>query len=106
MEGEDEGYSQTKLAPDTGAEQFESFERINSIRETNQNFDSCNSCKRLVPSRLHELHESKFSLVSRIEFIRLQLSNFSVHVSGINHRLPFLLLTIVFEIGSRVSFKL
>ena len=25
----------------------ESFERINSIRETNENFDSCNSCKRL-----------------------------------------------------------
>ena len=30
--------------------------------KTNGNFDSCNSCKRLVPSRLHELHESKFRL--------------------------------------------
>ena len=26
---------------------IESLERINSIRETNENFDSCNSCKRL-----------------------------------------------------------
>ena len=43
----------------------ESFEPINSIRVTNENFDSCNSCKRLV-SRLHELHESKFPLVARI----------------------------------------
>ena len=64
-------------------EKFESFERINSIRETNGNFDSCNSCKRLVPSRLHELHESKFPFVSRIEFIRSKLSNFSAHVSGV-----------------------
>ena len=32
------------------------------MRETNGTFDSCNSCKRLVPSRLHELHESKFPL--------------------------------------------
>ena len=32
------------------------------IRETNGNFDSCNSYKRLVPGRLHELHESKFRL--------------------------------------------
>ena len=62
---------------------FESFERINSIRETNGNFDSCNSCKRLGTSRLHELHESKFPLVSRIEFIRSKLSNFSAHVSGV-----------------------
>ena len=62
---------------------FESFERINSIRETNGNFDSCNSCKRLVPSRLHELHESKFPFVSRIEFIRSKLSNFSAHVYGV-----------------------
>ena len=62
------------------SKKFESFERINSIRETNGNFDSCNSCKRLVPSRLHELHESKFPFVSRIEFIRSKLSNFSAHV--------------------------
>ena len=62
---------------------FESFERINSIREMNGNFDSCNSCKRLVPSRLHELHESKFPFISRIEFIRSKLSNFSAHVYGV-----------------------
>ena len=71
------------VTPDTRAEKFESFERINSIRETNGNFDSCNSCKRLVPSRLHELHESKCPFVSRIEFIRSKLSNFSAHVSGV-----------------------
>ena len=52
---------------------FESFERINLIRVTNGNFDSCNLCKRLVPSRLHELHESKFPFVTRIEFIRSKL---------------------------------
>ena len=68
----------------TWAEKFESFERINSIRETNGNFDSCNSCKRLVPSRLHELHDSKFPFVSRIEFIRSKLSNFSAHVYGVH----------------------
>ena len=68
--------------PDTWAEKFESFERINSIRETNGNFGSCNSCKRLGTSRLHELHEPKFPFVSRIEFIRSKLSNFSAYVSG------------------------
>ena len=55
---------------------FESFERINSIRETNGNFDSCNSCKRLIPSRLDELHESKFVFASLIEFICSKLSDF------------------------------
>ena len=30
-----------------------------------------------------ELHESKFPSVSRIEFIRSKLSNFSAHVSGV-----------------------
>ena len=71
------------LTPYTWAEKFESFERINSIRETKGNFDSCNSCKRLGTSRLHELHESKFPFVSRIEFIRSKLSNFSAHVYGV-----------------------
>ena len=51
------------LTPYTWAEKLESFEQINSIRETNENFDSCNSCKRLWTSRLHELHESKFRLL-------------------------------------------
>ena len=36
----------------------------------------------MVPSRLHELHESKFPFVSRIECIRSKLSNFSAHVYG------------------------
>ena len=40
------------------------------MRETNGNFYSCNSCKRLGTSRFHELHESKFPFVS--------LSNLSV----------------------------
>ena len=40
------------------------------------------SCKRLV-SRFHELHESKFPFVSRIEFIRSKLSNFFAHVYGV-----------------------
>ena len=62
---------------------FESFKRINSIRVTNENFDSCNSCKRLGISRLHELHKSKFPFVTRIEFIRSRLSNFSAHVYGV-----------------------
>ena len=76
-------FSSASPTPYTWAEKFESFERINSIRETNGNFDSCNSCKRLVPSRLHELHESEFPFVSRIEFIRSKVSNFSAHVYGI-----------------------
>ena len=71
------------VTPYTWAEKFESFERINSIRETNGNFGSCNSCKRLGTSRLHELHEPKFPFVSRIEFIRSKLSNFSAHVYGV-----------------------
>ena len=61
---------------------FESFERINSIRETNGNLDSCNSCKRLGTSRLHESPESKFPFVSRIEFIRSKLSNFLLMYTG------------------------
>ena len=75
--------SSSSPTPYTWAEKFESFERINSIRETNGNFDSCNSCERLVPSHSHELHESKFPFVSRIEFIRSKLSNFSAHVFGV-----------------------
>ena len=46
-----------------------------------RNFDSCNLCKRLVPTRLQELHESTFPFVLRIEFIRSKLSIFSAHVS-------------------------
>ena len=50
------------MTPDPGTEKFESFQRINSIRETNRSFDSCNSCKRLVPSRLHELQSQNVCL--------------------------------------------
>ena len=72
------------MTPYTWAEKFERFVRKNSMRETNGNFDSCNSCKRLVPSRLHELHASKFPFVSRIEFFRSKLSNFSAHAYGVS----------------------
>ena len=41
-------YLRPTVTPYTWAEKFGSFERINSIRETNGNFDSCNSCKRLM----------------------------------------------------------
>ena len=47
------------------------------------------------PSRSHVLHESKFPFVSRIEFIRSKLSNFSAHVYGVSvsvhttHRFPW-----------------
>ena len=44
--------------------------------------------KRLVPSRLHKFYESKFPFVSRIEFIRSKLSNFSAHVYGVSERIP------------------
>ena len=54
------------------------------MREANANFDSSNSCKRLEASRLQELHESKFPFVSRIEFIRSKLSNFSAHHFGMH----------------------
>ena len=70
----DLGYMSRKL---------ESFQRLNTMRETNGNFDTCNSRKRLVPSRLHELHVSKVPFVSRIEFICSKFSNFSAHVSGV-----------------------
>ena len=58
------------------------------MRETNGNFDSCNSCQRLGTRPLHEMHESKFRFVSRIEFICSKLSNFSAHVSGISNAQP------------------
>ena len=62
----------------TWAENFESFERINSIRETNGNH-----VNGWGTSRLHELYESKFPFVSGIEFIRSKLSNFPAHVYGV-----------------------
>ena len=74
---------QPSETPDTWAEKFESFERLNSIRVTNGNFDSCNSCKRLVSSRLHELHESKCPFVILMEFFCSKLSNFSAYESRV-----------------------
>ena len=58
------------------------------MRGTNENLESYNSSKRLVPIRLRELHESKFSFVLRIEFIRSKISNFSAHVSGVSIGCP------------------
>ena len=72
------------VTPETWAEKFESFDRISWIRERNGNFDSCNSWKRLGTSRLHELHESKFPFLSRIEFIRSKLSYCSAHFSEVS----------------------
>ena len=37
----------------------------------------------MVPSRLYELHESKLTFVSRIEFISSKLSNCSAHGSRV-----------------------
>ena len=61
-----------------------SFGQINSIHVINGNFDSCNSCKRLGTSRLHDLHESKFPFITRIEFISTKFSIFSAHVSEVS----------------------
>ena len=54
---------------------------MNLIRETNGNFDPCNSCKRLT-SRLHELYELKIPFASRIEFIRSKLTFFLLMYPG------------------------
>ena len=54
------------------------------MRVINRSFGSCNYVtKRLVPNRLHELHESRLSFVTRIEFIRPKFSNLSAYVSGV-----------------------
>ena len=50
--------------------------------ETNVSFDSCNSCGRLEPNSLHELHEPKHQFISCIKFIRSKLSNCSAHVTA------------------------
>ena len=47
----------------------------------NGSFGSCDSRKRLVPSCLHELHESNFRLTFRI--YPFETLEFSAHVSGI-----------------------
>ena len=65
---------------------FESFERINSIRETNGNFDSCNSCERRA------VHMSCMSQNFRL----FHLSNLSVR----NFRIFLLMYT-----GSMTSFR-
>ena len=68
----DHGYMSRKI---------ESFERINSMRETNESFDSCKSCKRLVPSRLHELQKNvRLFLASNLSVQNFRI--FSARVSG------------------------
>ena len=56
----------------------------NCVRETNGSLDSSNSCKWLSSSRLHKLHESKFTSVVRIQqgiqFIRSKLAIFLLMV--------------------------
>ena len=56
------------MTPDTWAEKIESFELINSIRETNENVDSRNSCKRLGTSRLYECISQNFRLFHASNF--------------------------------------
>ena len=51
------------------------------MREPNGSFDSCNSCKRL-PSRLHELHESRLPFVSGIELVRCNIYFFCSCIRG------------------------
>ena len=63
------------MTPYTPAEKIESFEWMNSTRETNGTFDSCNSCSRLVASRLHKLHESKFPF---FHVLNLSVRNFRI----------------------------
>ena len=79
--------------PDTWAEKFEVFERINSIRKTKENFDSCNSRKRMKPAVYLTYMSPNFRLflasnlsvqkirIFLLEFIRSKLSNISAHVS-------------------------
>ena len=68
------------LTPFTWANKHEKLERTNSgfffLEWTETGFLTHvpNSCKRLIPSRLHELHDSKLPFVSLIEFIRSKLS--------------------------------
>ena len=53
-----------------------------------KSFGSCNSCKRLISSRLHKLDKSKLPFVSRVELIRSNLSSSSAHVSGVSETAP------------------
>ena len=64
---------------------FESFERINSIRVTNGNFDSCNSCRRLGIAVYMSCMSQNFRL---LYVSNLSVSNFSAHVSGVTASPP------------------
>ena len=60
------------------------FRSINSIRVTNGILTLATHANGWEPAvSLHELPESKFPFVSRIEFILSNLSNLSAHVSGV-----------------------
>ena len=56
---------------------------MKSISETNRSFDSCNSRKRLGPSRLHGLHASKPPFVSLSEFSILNFPFVLVQQDGV-----------------------
>ena len=67
--------------PDTWAKKLESFERRNSIRETNGNFDSCKICLWPISAGWHlKLNESKFT--HRI--YPFETFDFFAHVSGVS----------------------
>ena len=70
-------------SPDTWTEKLESFERINSMRETNGNFDSCNSCKRLEPAVYMSCMSQNFRLFHVSNLSVRNFRFFSAHVSGI-----------------------
>ena len=54
--------SRCQIWPRIHQQKILKLERIISIRETNGNFDSRNSCTRLGTRCSHELHESKFHM--------------------------------------------
>ena len=57
-------------------------------------------------SRLHELHDSKFPFVTRIEFIRSKLSHFSAHVSGVNKSMERSIERIPSQLPSKLPIRL
>ena len=62
-----------------------------------------------LDSKLHDLHtymthEPKFPFVSRIEFIRSKLSNFSAHVSGVSVMYDVISLCAVSDIATHCRF--
>ena len=67
----------TQVSPTILTDVFSDRQRPHIHEQKNSKVSSkiaSNGCKRLVPSRLHELHESKLLSVSRIEVTFLYFS--------------------------------